>query len=279
MTEPTAIGWYEQKQLRSRSRLISWSHTSRFDAGRRFVAPYAGGRLLDYGTGDATFLKRNRDLFPNAVGADIDEKQVRLCRELFAGVPGFEFVTNAELATRYEPGTFDVVTCMEVLEHCVDDDLDGVLAALARFARAGGRVIISVPIEIGPSLVAKQIVRRVAALRGLGDYRWMEGYTPSEMARMVLARATTSIDRPRYHTEDGGAYHGHKGFNWRALERRLRRRFRVLDRHFSPLDALAGALSSQIWFICEPLALPPEPSAGAVARAADPARVEETQPT
>jgi len=49
-------GHYARKQIFSRSRLVAWSHGSRFDLARRLVAPRAGQRLLDYGCGDGTFL-------------------------------------------------------------------------------------------------------------------------------------------------------------------------------------------------------------------------------
>src|SRR5689334_11293876 len=87
-----AGGAYARKQLYCKDRIVAWSHGSRFHTGRRLAeafagapppspSPAAGGgegggaRLLDYGCGDGTFLALVHDLFPEAVGADLDPKQ------------------------------------------------------------------------------------------------------------------------------------------------------------------------------------------------------------
>src|SRR5258707_6039500 len=84
MAEDIQAGHYAQKQIFSRSTLIAWSHRSRFRLAREIVRSYAGRRLLDYGCGDGTFLAQVVDLFPRAVGADIDPRQNDDCRKRFA---------------------------------------------------------------------------------------------------------------------------------------------------------------------------------------------------
>ena len=49
-------GFYAQKQINSRSRLIAWSHRGRFATGIRLAREIGGMRTLDYGCGDGTFL-------------------------------------------------------------------------------------------------------------------------------------------------------------------------------------------------------------------------------
>src|SRR5271157_5167927 len=113
-----AQGHYARKQLFCRDAIVAWSHQSRFKTARRLVEPYAGGRLLDYGSGDGTFLAMVHDLFPRMVGAD-DPGQAGDCRKRFAGLTGLSFEALADVKDRAYDGAFDVVTCMEVLEHCV----------------------------------------------------------------------------------------------------------------------------------------------------------------
>jgi SAM-dependent methyltransferase len=246
-------GHYEAKQLRSPSKVIAWSHSSRFDVARQLLAPLAGRRLLDYGAGDGTLLKLVADEFPGAVGADPIPSQVSDARRRFGG-SGLSFYTMDELHDQYAPGSFDVITCMEVLEHCTNADVEKVLDDLARLLAPGGTLIISVPIEIGPSLLIKQTARRLASLRGLGDYAWTEHYSIGELLRMIFATSSTAIQRPTHVSPDVGLAHGHKGFNWRALERRIRTRLAVDRRLFSPLGLLGGFFSSQAWFVCRPKA-------------------------
>jgi hypothetical protein len=49
-------GHYARKQIGCSSRLISWSHQRRFQAGLELTAPLQGKLVLDYGCGDGTFL-------------------------------------------------------------------------------------------------------------------------------------------------------------------------------------------------------------------------------
>jgi hypothetical protein len=161
---------------------------------------------------------------------------------------------------------------MEVLEHCLDDARARVIGHLRRLVAPGGCVIVSVPIETGLSLPAKQAARRIASWRGIGDYRHAERYTWPELLRMTCARATTVFDRPVYESAAGaekGAnrYHGHKGFNWRAIERELAGVFDVVDRRCTPMPPLGTVLNSQVWMICRPTVSSSEGPAGRVPRA------------
>ncbi|HEX2343236.1 MAG TPA: class I SAM-dependent methyltransferase [Vicinamibacterales bacterium] len=245
-------GAYARKQIHSPSRLVRWSHGSRFELGRALVAPAAGGRLLDYGCGDGTFLALVHDLFPGAVGVDPAAVQVTDCARRLRNLP-LTFTTPDALDSSHSH-TYNVVTCMEVLEHCLEHERGRVIGELARLVRPTGVVVVSVPIEVGPSLVGKQVARALAAWRGLGDYEHRETYRPSELIRMVFARAGTTVDRPSYESvgPDGSAYryYGHKGFDWRVLRDELGDRFTIERITFSPMPWLESWLNSQVWFIC-----------------------------
>lgn len=247
-------GEYARKQLFGRG-LIGWSHGRRFAEARRVVQPYAGRPLLDYGCGDGTFLALVHDLFPRAVGAEIDPGLVAGARERFGEMEGLSFIHADEVAALPD-ASFGVVTCMEVLEHCTAEAAEGVIAQMRRLVARDGVVIVSVPVETGPALLVKQAARAVAGLRGVSGYQDRERYAPGELARMVFAGARTAIDRPVYETRrpDGtpNRYHGHKGFNWRLLAARLERDFHLRDVRFSPLPVLRGLLNSQVWMTCAP---------------------------
>ena len=248
-------GAYARRQLFGGFRLLRWSHGSRFRVARELVAPHAGARLLDYGCGDGTFLQMVRDLFPHAVGAEVDAALAAEAAARFAGDPGLRFVHTGELA-REPDGSFGVAVCMEVLEHCTPDAADRVLGDLRRLVAGDGTIVISVPVETGPALVGKQVYRALAARRGLEGYAERETYSPAELARMLVAGSGTAIERPVYRSRfpsgEANVYHGHKGFNWRALRRRLAADFIVRRTVFSPLGALGGLLNSQAWFLCSP---------------------------
>ena len=247
---PISAGHYAQKQLLSPSRLVRWSHGSRFRLARELVAPFAGQRLLDYGCGDGTFLSLVLDLFPEAVGADVAADQLADCAERFQDAHGVSFIPTSALDAPSHQQRYDIVVCMEVLEHCPDDIQAAVLDRIVRVTRAGGAVVISVPIEIGPTLVAKQAARGLVALAGVSDYASRERYRLSELAHLCFAGSTTVIPRDEYAGEDGSRFTGHKGFNWRRLERSIAARFAIERRLFSPMPVLGAWLNSQVWFVC-----------------------------
>jgi SAM-dependent methyltransferase len=254
MNEDVAAGHYARKQLFSKSRIVAWSHASRFEMARRLALPHRGGRVLDYGCGDGTFLASVSDTFSELRGADVDARQTADCAARYASLrPSLAFTHTSALDASHD-GRYDVVFCMEVLEHCVARDVEHILAELRRLVARGGAVIISVPIEVGPSVVAKQVMRAALGWRRIGDYRHGERYSLGELFTMLFADERSAIERPTYHHagEPDHPFHGHKGFNWRALRARLGSDFTVAETHFTPLGWTRGFGSSQAWFVCRP---------------------------
>lgn len=247
-------GHYARKQIFSRNAIVAWSHRRRFAVARELASAGAGGALLDYGCGDGTFIALAHDLFREAIGADIDAEQVRDCTRRLDGVRHVQFASIDDLRAPAHQEHYDAVVCMEVLEHCPSDIQPQVLADLDRLVRPHGVVVISVPIEIGPTLAVKQLVRAAAAATGLNEYAMRERYRLSEFMRMFLAGETSRIERPINVTinanGDRTRFHGHKGFNWRALERLIERVFAIERRRFSPVPLTGPWLNSQVWFIC-----------------------------
>lgn len=241
-------GDYARKQIYCRSGLVRWSHGSRFDLARELVAPRAGGRLLDYGCGDGTFVAMVHAEFTRSLGLDVDPKQIDECRARLGQLPGVAFGL-----TREAPAAgWDVVTCMEVLEHCLEAERRRVIGELARLVNPSGLVVVSVPIEIGPSVAAKQFARALAGLRGLGDYQHRERYSPLQIARSLVGLAV-----PRVVLEGRGPngpyrYHGHKGFDYRDVARELAAHFTIGRRLYTPMRPLGPLLNSQAWFVCAP---------------------------
>ncbi|WP_439625427.1 class I SAM-dependent methyltransferase [Gemmata sp.] len=247
----TKTGHYYEKQLNCKSSVIAWSHGARFQTARRLIGTGPVGQLLDYGCGDGTFLAMVADRVGTAVGADVAADQLRDCAERFADRPGVRFAHVRDLAAPEHAGAYDVVTCMETLEHCPTPVVEVVLADLGRLCKPGGRVVISVPVETGPPFLLKYAVRTAAAWRGLSDYRYYETYTPLNALKMLTAGKGTTLPRPVY-GPPGAESLSHYGFNWRALRERVRHHLTLDATHFSPLGWLGGLASSQAWFVCRP---------------------------
>jgi SAM-dependent methyltransferase len=243
-------GFYAQKQINSRSRLIAWSHRGRFATGLRLAREVGGARTLDYGCGDGTFLGLLMNGQPSpriAVGAELTTAIVADCRERFKAQKGLHFVLIEDLARPAHHGAYDAIYCMEVLEHVVDPA--AMLDTFKQLLAPGGTLVVSVPIETGIPVVVKQVVRRIAGWRGVGHYPGTTGYTPIELLRSVFARSTQHITRPVITREDGSTFHDHKGFNWRVLRGLVSAEFDLVRESTSPVGWLGPQLGTQRWLI------------------------------
>jgi SAM-dependent methyltransferase len=248
--EAVQSGYYAQKQVFSRSRLISASHRARFATGLDLAREIGGTRVLDHGCGDGTFLALLLDgphAPREAIGAEIDAHIVDDCRRRFGAHDELSFVLTTDLERGEHEGQFDTVYCMEVLEHVVDPTHE--LDKMERWLVPGGTLLVSVPIEIGLPVVVKQIVRRIAGWRGVGHYPGTTGYTPLELLRTIFAGERQHVVRPVHQRADGLPFHDHKGFNWRLLRARIRERFDLVRETTSPVGWLGPQLGTQRWFI------------------------------
>ncbi len=248
-----AGGEYARKHLFGSNPVLRWSHTARFRTAVDLLRGHAKGDLLDWGCGDGTLVALVHDRFPRSVGVEVDPALVATGTERFGGLPGVGFAT-VEDAAALPDGSFGTAVCTEVLEHCTEATTEDALSSIHRLLAPGGTLVVSVPVETGPSLVGKQLVRAVAAWRGPEGYRDRERYSAAELLRALAPGDEPPFPRPVYRGDAGGRpfdYHGHKGFNWKWLRRRLEERFDVRRTRFSPLPPLGALLNSQAWLVCE----------------------------
>lgn len=245
-------GFYAKKQLLSKDKLIAWSHRRRFETGLEILRDLNPQHLLDYGSGDGTFLGMvsNQSWKPRAsTGAELDPAVLADCQKRFSGASGINFCLISDLAGGVHQAKFDTVVCMEVLEHVTD--LASVLGQIDDVLAPGGRIAISVPVETGLPVFVKQTVRRVAGWRGIGDYKFTSSYTAGELLRSLFAGPAQHIVRPLYKQPDDLTFYDHKGFNWRYLKTLLEQRFRIDRVVASPVAGLGPQLASQVWFVGE----------------------------
>ena len=242
-------GHYARKQIFSRDKLVAWSHGRRFDMAVELARKFVGKRLLDFGCGDGTFLAltmMSGDAPALAVGAELLDEVVQDCRRRYREEPRLKFVKVSELAGAEHLGRYDAVFCMEVFEHVVDWEPE--LARFSLLLAPNGALVMSVPVETGLPLIAKQLVRRVAGWRKIGHYPGTSFYSPIEMVKSVFAGGAQHIARPVFDL-GGGPCHDHKGFNWMVLKRRLEHDYVVERVLASPFPWLGPHLATQAWFL------------------------------
>ncbi len=202
-------------------------------------------RALDLGCADGWLLDQlaRAGRVRAGLGVDADPASLEVARRRFEGRGGFDFVTPDQIE-KVGTGDVDLLICTETLEHV--NDAEGEIANLAKWGKPNARLVISVPIEVGPSLIVKQLGRYVANMAGAYGY---EPYAWSEIVSAALFWDVDSFDSSHRHpTREGGK--GHKGFDFRRVKRELERFCQIDKALFTPFPILGAALNSTAFFVC-----------------------------
>jgi 2-polyprenyl-6-hydroxyphenyl methylase/3-demethylubiquinone-9 3-methyltransferase len=149
-------------------------------------APLAGKRVLDVGCGGGILAESMARKGADVTGIDLSDKALKVAdlHSLESGIQvRYEKIAVEELAAR-EPGSYDVVTCMEMLEHVPDPG--SVVRACAALAKPGGKLFFSTlnrnsKAYLFAILGAEYLLRMLP--RGTHDYA--KFITPAELARFI----------------------------------------------------------------------------------------------
>ena len=149
------------------------------------LAPLAGKRVLDVGCGGGILAEAMARLGASVTGIDLSEKPLKVAElHLLESGVAVEYLRKSPPKTlqRDRPGAFDVVTCMELLEHVPDPA--STVAACARLAKPGGRVFFST-INRNPKAYLFAVIGAEYLLRMLprGTHDYARFIKPSELAR------------------------------------------------------------------------------------------------
>lgn len=152
------------------------------------LAGLSGKRVVDVGCGGGILAEAMAARGAQVTGIDLAEKSLKVAKlHLFESGLAVDYRCVAVEALAEEaPGSFDVVTCMEMLEHVPDPA--SVIAACARLVRPGGQVFLST-LNRNPKSWLFAIVGAEYVLNLLprGTHDWKRFIRPSELARMVRA--------------------------------------------------------------------------------------------
>ena len=140
-------------------------------------------RVLDVGCGGGLLSEALAAAGANVTAIDLAPDLLKVARlhGLESGVRVDYRLSAVEALAAEQPGGYDAITCMELLEHVPDPG--SVLAACATLLRPGGRLFVST-LNRTPAAFALAIVgaEYIARLLPRGTHQYRDFIRPSELA-------------------------------------------------------------------------------------------------
>jgi 2-polyprenyl-6-hydroxyphenyl methylase/3-demethylubiquinone-9 3-methyltransferase len=150
------------------------------------IAGLAGKKVVDIGCGGGILSESMARLGAQVRGIDLSSKALRVAdlHSLESGVAiTYEEIAAEALAAR-EPGSVDVVTCMEMLEHVPDPA--SIIQACTTLVRPGGYVFVStINRNLKAYLMAIVGAEYILQMLPRGTHDYEKFITPSELARFA----------------------------------------------------------------------------------------------
>lgn len=149
------------------------------------LAPLRGRRAVDVGCGGGILADAMARKGADVLGIDLASKPLKVAQlhAIEAATPSVQYrEVAAEALAAEQPGGFDVVTCMEMLEHVPDPA--STVRACAALAKPGGAVFFST-LNRNPKSFLFAIVGAEYVLNLLprGTHEYARFIRPSELAR------------------------------------------------------------------------------------------------
>ena len=148
------------------------------------LAKLAGKRVIDVGCGGGILSEAMARLGASVTGIDLSEKPLKVAQLhlLESGLAVHYELNSAEEKAKSHAGEFDVVTCMELLEHVPDPA--STIAACATLVKPGGRVFFST-LNRNPKSYAFAVIGAEYLLKMLpkGTHDYARFIKPSELSR------------------------------------------------------------------------------------------------
>jgi len=150
--------------------------------------PLAGKKVLDVGCGGGLLSEAMALAGADVSAIDLAPELIKVARlhALESGASVDYKVQAVEALAAESPGTFDAVTCMELLEHVPNPR--AIIAACAKALKPGGRLFVST-INRTPAAFALAIVgaEYIARLLPKGTHQYAHFIRPSELAVWLRA--------------------------------------------------------------------------------------------
>jgi len=161
----------------------------------RLSGGIAGKRVIDVGCGGGILSESMALQGAQVTGIDLAEKPLKVAKlhQLESGVQVDYRLIAAEDLAAAEPDSFDVVTCMEMLEHVPDPV--SVMSACARMVKPDGWVFFST-LNRNPKSYLLAIIGAEYVLNMLpkGTHDWAKFIKPHELAAYARQAGLESVE-------------------------------------------------------------------------------------
>lgn len=137
-------GDYQHRALTEGPAIQRFWHASKLRLLDWALDLHAGQRVLDVGSGSGVFCDAMAKRGATVLGVDANAEAVRYATATFAR-EGLEFREGLLDELALEPGSFDVATCLEVIEHVHPPQVDRLLGDLHALLAPGGRLLLTTP--------------------------------------------------------------------------------------------------------------------------------------
>jgi len=164
-----------------------------WDCNAEGSRPLAGRRALDVGCGAGLLAEPLARLGAEVTGLDAAAENVAVAARHAEGAGLAVTYRHGELAA-LEAEPFDLVTCMEVIEHVADKP--AFVAQLARHLAPGGLLVLSTPNRTAASRLLLVGAAEAVGKIPRGTHNWNDFVTPEEL-RDLLAAAGLAMGEPR----------------------------------------------------------------------------------
>ena len=148
------------------------------------AVPLAGKQVVDVGCGGGILSEAMARAGAHVLGIDLSPAVLDVAGlHAMEGNVAVDYrIIAAEQLAEERPAEFDLVTCMELLEHVPDPA--AAVAALAALVKPGGSVIISTlnrkPAAFAVAIIGAEYIARVLPR---GTHEYLKFIRPSELAR------------------------------------------------------------------------------------------------
>lgn len=151
-----------------------------------------GKRVLDVGCGGGILSESMAEKGAEVTGIDLGEKALKVAKlhQLESGVKVDYQLISVEALAAQQPASFDVVTCMEMLEHVPDPE--AIVQACARLVKPGGLVFFST-INRNPKAYLFAVIGAEYVLNMLpkGTHEYEKFIKPSELSAWARVAGLT----------------------------------------------------------------------------------------